>query len=82
LLFGSYRIDEDKPNAVPRLRLEFSKGQRLNFYACSVQFIERPLDEVYDWTADVMNPLWDGAQARRKLRAAPGMLAADALLDQ
>lgn len=82
LLFGSYRIDEDKPNAVPRLRLEFSKGQRLNFYACSVQFIERPLDEVYDWTADVMHPLWDGAQARRKLRAAPSMLAADALLDQ
>lgn len=82
LLFGSYRIDEDKPNAVPRLRLEFSKGQRLNFYACSVQFIDRPLDEVYDWTADVMHPLWDGAQARRKLRAAPSMLAADALLDQ
>ncbi|MBB3778028.1 endonuclease-8 [Xanthomonas campestris] len=82
LSFGSYRIDEDKPNAVPRLCLEFSKGQRLNFYACSVQFIERPLDEVYDWTADVMNPRWDGAQARRKLRAAPGMLAADALLDQ
>ncbi|EGD09218.1 formamidopyrimidine-DNA glycosylase [Xanthomonas vesicatoria ATCC 35937] len=82
LLFGSYRINEDKPNAVPRLSLEFSKGERLNFYACSVQFIERPLDEVYDWTADVMNPLWDAAQARRKLRAAPGMLAADALLDQ
>ncbi|KQQ84687.1 endonuclease [Xanthomonas sp. Leaf131] len=82
LLFGSYRIDEDKPNAVPRLCLEFSKGQRLSFYACSVQLIDRSLDEVYDWTADVMNPLWDGAQARRKLRAAPSMLAADALLDQ
>lgn len=82
LLFGSYRINEDKPNAVPRLCLEFSKGQRLNFYACSVQFIERPLDEIYDWTADVMNPLWDAAQAGRKLRAAPAMLAADALLDQ
>ncbi|UXA51853.1 endonuclease [Xanthomonas prunicola] len=82
LLFGSYRINEDKPNAVPRLCLEFSKGQRLHFYACSVQFMERPLDEVYDWTADVMNPLWDAAQARRKLRAAPCLLAADALLDQ
>lgn len=82
LLFGSYRINEDKPNAVPRLRLEFSKGETLNFYACSVQFIERPLDEVYDWSADVMNPLWDAAQARLKLRAAPQLLAADALLDQ
>lgn len=57
-------------NAVPRLRLEFSKGETLNFYACSVQFIERPLDEVYGWSADVMNPLWDAAQARLKLRAA------------
>ena len=82
LLFGSYRINEDKPNAVPRLRLEFSKGETLNFYTCSVQFIERPLDDVYDWSADVMNPLWDAAQARRKLRAAPQLLAADALLDQ
>lgn len=82
LLFGSYRINEDEPNAVPRLCLEFSNGQRLNFYACSVRFIERPLDDVYDWTAHAMNPLWDAAQARRKRRAVPGMLAADALLDQ
>ncbi|KLC94341.1 endonuclease, partial [Xanthomonas perforans] len=65
-----------------RIHFLLSNGQRLNFYACSVQFIERPLDEVYDWTADVMNPLWDPAQARRKLRAAPALLAADALLDQ
>lgn len=82
LLFGSYRTNEDKPNAVPRLCLEFSNGQRLNFYACSVQFIERTLDDVYDWTAHAMNPLWDAAQARRKRRAVPGMLVADALLDQ
>ncbi|MEA5126303.1 DNA-formamidopyrimidine glycosylase family protein [Xanthomonas floridensis] len=82
LLFGSYRINEDKPDAVPRLRLEFSRGERLSFYACSVQFIEPPLDTVYDWSADVMNPHWDAAQARRKLRAAPAMLAADALLNQ
>lgn len=82
LLFGSYRTNEDKPNAVPRLCLEFSNGQRLNFYACSVQFIERPLDDVYDWTAHAMNPLWDAAQARRLQRAVPGMLVADALLDQ
>lgn len=82
LLFGSYRTNEDKPNAVPRLCLEFSNGQRLNFYACSVQFIERMLDDVYDWTAHAINPLWDAAQARRKRRAVPGMLVADALLDQ
>ncbi|KAB7767286.1 DNA-formamidopyrimidine glycosylase family protein [Xanthomonas maliensis] len=82
LLFGSYRINADKPNALPRLRLEFSKGECLNFYACSLQFIEQPLDTLYDWSADVMHPDWDAAQARRKLRALPTVLAADALLDQ
>ncbi len=81
MLFGRYRIDERKP-APERLGLDFTGGGELNFYACSVRFIEEPLDEVYDWTADVMNDAWDPAAARRKLRARPDTLAADALLDQ
>ena len=81
MLFGSYRINERKPTPA-RLGLEFSRGGELNFYACSVRFIDQPLDEVYDWSADVMNDAWDPAAARRKLRARPQALAADALLDQ
>ena len=81
LLFGSYRINEEKATA-PRLSLGFSKGEVLNFYACSVRFIEGELDDTYDWTADVMNDDWDAAAARRKLRLQPESLAADALLDQ
>src|SRR5690606_4299390 len=81
LLFGSWRIDEDKPWAVPRLALHFEPGE-LNLYACSVRLIEEPLDLVYDWWADVMSPHWDAALARKRLRSAPGMLACDALLDQ
>lgn len=81
MLFGSYRIDERKATPA-RLGLEFTGGRELNFYACSVRFIEQPLDEVYDWSADVMNDAWDPAAARRKLRARPDALAADALLDQ
>jgi endonuclease-8 len=80
LLFGSYRVDAHKEVA-PRLGLDFEGGE-LNFYACSVKFIEQPLDQVYDWSGDVMNDAWDAAQARRKLRAQPATLAADALLDQ
>src|ERR1700745_338933 len=38
MLFGSYRINEQK-DAAPRLRLIFKNGD-LNFYACSVKFIE------------------------------------------
>ncbi|HMI77785.1 MAG TPA: DNA-formamidopyrimidine glycosylase family protein [Ferruginibacter sp.] len=80
MLFGSYRINEDK-NAVPRLSLQFKKGQ-LNFYACSVKIIEGDLDEVYDWSADVLHPLWDPKKAKAKLKNRKGLLVCDALLDQ
>ena len=80
LLFGSYLVNETK-KANPRLQLKFRKGE-LNFYACSVQLIEESLDEVYDWTADVMNDNWSSGKARTKLKAQPQMLVCDALLDQ
>jgi endonuclease-8 len=81
LLFGTYRVNErrDKP---PRLSLGFADGGELNFYACSVKEIDCDLDSLYDWSADVMSDQWDPARARKKLRAAPDLLACDALLDQ
>jgi endonuclease-8 len=86
MLFGRYRIDEDKTDragklTAPRVSLQFDNGV-LNLYACSVKFVEGDLDDVYDWSGDVMADAWDPAQARRKLKANPDMLAADALLDQ
>ena len=81
MLFGSYRINEQKSWAVPRLSLGFDQGE-LNFYACSVRFIEEPLDLVYDWWADVMSPHWDPKLALRRLKARPDTLVCDALLDQ
>jgi endonuclease-8 len=81
MLFGSYRINEDKSWAVPRLSLGFDNGE-LNLYACSVRFIEEPLDLVYDWWADVMSEHWDPKLALRRLRSRPDMLVCDALLDQ
>ena len=78
MLFGSYRINDRKESA-PRLRLIFKNGE-LNFYACSVRFIEEDLDEVYDWSGDVMNPDWNPAKAKEILKAKPDMLVADALL--
>ncbi|HEX6180733.1 MAG TPA: DNA-formamidopyrimidine glycosylase family protein [Chitinophagaceae bacterium] len=80
MLFGSYRINEHKETP-PRLSLQFTNGE-LNFYACSVKIIEEPLDELYDWTADVMNDNWDPTKAKRKLKAGPEMQVCDALLDQ
>lgn len=81
MLFGSYRIDEVKSWAVPRLSLGFDEGE-INFYACSVRFIEEPLDLVYDWWADVMSEHWDPKLALARLRSRPDMLVCDALLDQ
>jgi endonuclease-8 len=81
LLYGSWLIDATKATT-PRLSLGFAKGREVNFYACSVRFLDGPLDELFDFSADVMSDTWDPAAARRKLRAAPDRLVADVLLDQ
>lgn len=80
LLFGSYRINEQR-EMPPRLSLQFDNGV-LSFYACSVQLLEGDLDEIYDWSTDVMSDLWDPKRAKQKLQAKPNMLVCDALLDQ
>jgi len=81
LMFGSYRINERREGA-PRLSLHCSGNTELNFYACSVKFIEGELDDFYDWSSDVMSDQWNPAAARKKLRSLPGKLICDALLDQ
>lgn len=80
LLFGSYRIDEEK-DAVPRMSLQFDNGV-LNIYASSLKYIEGSLDDTYDWRVDVMHRAWDPALARSKLKLQPESLACDVLLDQ
>jgi endonuclease VIII len=80
MLFGSYRINEEKASP-PRLSLRFAKGV-LHFYACSVKIFTEDPDTVYDWSADIMSDTWDPAAARKKLKQQPDTLACDALLDQ
>jgi endonuclease VIII len=83
LLFGSYLINERKATT-PRLSLQFKNGE-INFYSCGLRMLEgRPdvLDDLYDWSADVMSEHWDAAQALQKLKAKPDTLVCDALLDQ
>ena len=80
MLFGSYRINERR-EADPRMSLRFARGE-MNFYACSLKYIEGDLDAVYDWSADVMAPEWNPRAAHRNLREMPEALACDVLLDQ
>ena len=80
LMFGTYRVNAKK-DTPPRLSMKFKKGE-INLYTCAVKFIEEPLDEIYDWSADVMNEAWDPKAAKKKLKAMPEKLVTDALLDQ
>lgn len=82
LMFGSYRINEEKDNRNPSLHLRFEDGTELNFYTVSIREIETALDDVYDWSADVLSDYWDPAKARRKLKKLRETLVCDALLDQ
>lgn len=80
MLFGSYRINEQKESR-PRLSLQFEEGE-INFYTCSVQFIKENLNDIYDWSSDVMNDRWNPEKAKNKLKQQPDTLVCDALLDQ
>ena len=80
LLFGTYRINERKETP-PRLSLIFEDGE-INFYGCSVNFIEGDLDKLYDWSADVMSDAWDPDAAQLKLKNHPQTMVCDALLNQ
>ena len=81
LMFGSYRVNETKDRN-PSLSLRFDDGNVLNFYTCSVRELEGDLNDIYDWSADVMSKSWDPLKARRKLKKQPQMNVGDALLDQ
>jgi len=80
LMFGSYRINERKESP-PRLQLMFENGE-INFYTCSVKFLEGDVNLHYDWDADVMNDNWNPRKAKKKLKATPGIQVCDALLEQ
>jgi endonuclease-8 len=80
LLFGSYLVN-DRKEALIRLNLTFNNGE-LNLYACSVKIIEGDIESQYDWSADVMNDLWDPGKAASKLKKNSSMMICDALLEQ
>ena len=80
MLFGSYRINSrGKHNA--SLGLQFNTGE-VNFYISSISLIEKPLDKVYDWSADVMSDSWSAEKAIEKMRSKPKSIIGDLLLDQ
>lgn len=81
MLFGSYSINEKKPNRSERLGLDTNKGE-INFYACSVKFLEGDLNTLFDWSADVMSDSWDHKAALEKVLRMDKELICDVLLYQ
>jgi len=81
LMFGTYRVNEKKPDKPIRLGLTFKDGE-LNFYTCSIKYLEGDIDTHYDWTTDVMNENWDPKKAKATLKKRPDALVCDALLEQ
>ena len=82
LMFGDLFINRRKPPEKPvKLSLQFTDSE-LVFYNCALHFIEEPLEEVYDWSADVMSDDWNPKAAMKKLKAIPDSLVCDALLNQ
>ena len=80
LMFGKYLVNSTRQGD-PRLSMQFKNGE-INLYTCSVKFIEEPLDEIYDWSADVLSDVWDPKAAKKKLKVIPDTMVTDALLDQ
>lgn len=80
MLFGKWRINETL-NRELRLGLAFETGT-LNFYACDCRMVDGAIDQLYDWTTDVMHPAFDQEKAFQKLQAKPRQLICDVLLDQ
>ena len=80
MMFGSYLINKRKSTPL-RLSMEFKK-EEINFYTCSIQFLEDTLDQIYDFSADVLNDSWNPRKAALKLKKIPDLNVCDALLDQ
>lgn len=80
LLFGSYTINERKEMA-PRLSITF-KTDEINFYNCSIKLLDKPVDELYDWSTDIMSSKWDATKALKALEKISNAFVCDALLDQ
>ena len=81
LMFGSYTINEKKPDRAIRLNITFKKGE-INFYTCSLKYLEGDINKYYDWSADVMSDQWDRKKAKGKLKAKADEYICDALLEQ
>lgn len=80
MMFGSCLVNDSK-NVPARLHLKFADGE-INFYNCSVKFLEGWVDTLYDFSSDVLSDEWNAQKAKEKLSQIPDEKVCDALLEQ
>lgn len=81
LLFGSYRIDDPRPDRIPRVEFEFPNGV-VYFYSCAFS-ITSPEDlRDLDHRTDVLSDEWDESYVRGLLEKKGDPYLCDLLLDQ
>jgi endonuclease-8 len=81
MFFGKYALNRTVANRELQMGLIFEDGE-INFYTSDIRFIQEPLDQLYDWSIDVMHPSFDVEAALKKLFQKPDRFICDALLDQ
>lgn len=82
LMYGSYRIDEDRPNLAPRLTIK-TKKHTLNFYSCAVRCIQaHDLKPKIPFEFDIVAPQWNMKKVIAKAKRHPSKTIDDVLLDQ
>lgn len=79
-LFGTCQLHEPK-KVNPSLALHFHNDS-VYFYVCTIRRIDEPLDEVYDWSADIMDAQWSTEKALEKIQKKGNRKICDVLLDQ
>lgn len=82
LMYGSYRIDEQRTGMMPRVAL-ITPDHELNLYNCSAKaYIDSDLKKKLSFAYDIMNPAWDIAKVIAKIKKHPNNTIDDILLDQ
>ena len=81
LMFGSYRINDPRPERFPRLQLKFKSGV-VYFYACSIQFDAEEYLGTLDRRVDLMSNLWDRNHVVRLMSQKEEALLCDLFLEQ
>jgi len=82
LMYGTYRIDNERPHMAPRLAL-ITARHALYFYNCSVKCLEkRDVIRLIPLEWDILSPNWDVKKVVAAIKKHPQKTIDDILLDQ